>query len=62
MVRKTELKSRSISFKLRHRAYYNILFKRRRPKPFHYTRRIMPKRLTSLRCPSPRHSAKVIHC
>jgi len=25
---------------------------------FHYTRRIMPKRVTSLRCPSPRHSAK----
>jgi len=25
---------------------------------FHYTRRIKPKRVTSLRCPSPRHNAK----
>jgi len=25
---------------------------------FHYTHRITPKRVTSLRCPSPRHSAK----
>jgi len=25
---------------------------------FHYTRRITPKRLTSWRCPSPRHSTK----
>jgi len=25
---------------------------------FHYTHRIRPKRVTSLRCPSPRHSAK----
>jgi len=25
---------------------------------FHYTRRITPKRVMSLRCPSPRHSAK----
>jgi len=25
---------------------------------FHYTRRITLKRVTSLRCPSPRHSAK----
>jgi len=25
---------------------------------FHYTRRITPKRVTSLRCPSPHHSAK----
>jgi len=27
---------------------------------FHYTRRIMPKRVTSLRCPSPRYNAKAI--
>jgi len=25
---------------------------------FHYTRRITPKHVTSLQCPSPRHSAK----
>jgi len=25
---------------------------------FHYTRHITPKRVTSLRCPSPRHSVK----
>jgi len=27
-------------------------------KTFHYTRRITPKRVTSWRCPSPRHSAE----
>jgi len=27
-------------------------------KIFHYTRRITPKRVTSLRCPSPHHSDK----
>jgi len=29
-----------------------------KPKTFHYTCRITPNRVTSLRCPSPRHSAK----
>jgi len=27
---------------------------------FHYTRRITPKRVTSLRCPYPRHSNTAI--
>jgi len=27
---------------------------------FYYTRRITPKRVTSWRCPSPRHTAKAI--
>jgi len=28
------------------------------PKPLHYTRRITPNPVTSLRCPSPRHGAE----
>jgi len=36
----------------------NIKLKQVLNQTFHYTRRITPKRVTSLRCPSPRHSAK----
>jgi len=35
-----------------------ILTKPNQNQTFHYTRRITPKRVTSLPCPSPRHSAK----
>jgi len=38
--------------------YYSLSIQQTKIPTFHYTRRITPKRVTSLRCPSPCHSAR----